>query len=138
MLVGVAPSVFHSPLWNLNILHQALIYRELNAYCILCTYQKFQSIVSNLTVKIKRLDDALSIVTSETKVKLEAPWGRFVSVVTWDLNYCHIPGSRGFCLLKVERQGRAIIKGGIRSINVNWKIGMLKRFSKNQPECGKK
>ena len=60
-------------------------------------------LVSDVTVKIKRLDDALSIVTSETKVELEAPWGRFVFVVTWDLNYCHIPDSRGFRLLKVER-----------------------------------
>ena len=59
--------------------------------------------VSNVTVKIERLDDALSIVTSKTKVELEAPWGRFVLVVTWDLNNCHIPGSCGFRLLKVER-----------------------------------
>ena len=146
MLVGVAPSLLHSPLPSLEHRHftyltYTLIYRELNAYCKLCIFleiPEIHSTVSNFTVKVKRLDNTLSIVTSETKVKLEAPWGRFVSIVTWDLNHCHIPDSRGFRLLKVERQGRAIFKGGIRSINVNWKIGMLKRFSKNQPECGKK
>ena len=114
MLVGVAPSLLHyihnppPPLKQRHFTYFAL-YAYLSRTKRLLHNMHFleipeiHSIVSNFTVKVKRLDNTLSIVTSETKVKLEAPWGRFVSIVTWDLNYCHIPDSRGFRLLKVER-----------------------------------